>query len=85
ATRSLLLGNAFFPNAIAPAFISALRLAFYIGAILSAIAAVTSALRGSPKPVSKAVEPQKTIAVPQVRAKELEDPQGRNVTMDKGA
>jgi len=59
ATKTLLTGNTFFPNAIAPAFISALRIAFYIGAILSGIAAVTSALRGSAKPVTaKPVEPR---------------------------
>jgi MFS family permease len=69
ATKALLLGNSFFPNAIAPAFISALRIAFYIGAILSAIAAVTSAMRGSPKPAPRPVE-RKAIAVPQVKAKE---------------
>ncbi|MFI5419942.1 MAG: MFS transporter [Nitrososphaerales archaeon] len=71
ATKALLLGNSFFPNAIAPAFITALRIAFYIGAILSGIAAVTSALRGPTKPASKTVErvPQ-PIAAPQVRAKE---------------
>jgi MFS family permease len=69
ATKALLLGNTFFPNAIAPAFISALRIAFYIGAILSAIAAVTSAMRGSPKRAPRPVE-RKAIAVPQVRAME---------------
>ena len=67
ATRALLTGNTFFPNAIAPAFISALRVAFYIGAILSAIAAVTSALRGDAKPpqkvtVTKVEESAKPIA-----------------------
>ncbi|BDC17333.1 MFS transporter [Acidianus sp. HS-5] len=35
-----------FPTAIAPAFMSALRDAFYVGAIMSFIAAITSALRG---------------------------------------
>jgi len=39
-------GQTFFPNAIAPAFISALDLAFYIGAALSLAAAVASLLRG---------------------------------------
>ncbi len=39
-------GKIFFPNAIAPAFISALDLAFYIGAALSIAAAVASLLRG---------------------------------------
>jgi hypothetical protein len=39
-------GQTFFPNAIAPAFISALDLSFYIGAALSIAAAVASLLRG---------------------------------------
>lgn len=46
ATRTLLLGNQFFPNAIAPAVMSSLRLAFYISAGISAVAAVASFLRG---------------------------------------
>jgi EmrB/QacA subfamily drug resistance transporter len=37
---------AFFANAIAPAFVSALHLAFYIGAGISIVAAVASAFRG---------------------------------------
>lgn len=39
-------GPTFFPHAIAPAFISSLDLAFYIGAALSLAAAVASLLRG---------------------------------------
>lgn len=46
STLSFLEGKTFFPNAIAPAFISALDLAFYIGAALSLAAAVASLLRG---------------------------------------
>ncbi len=42
----VLEGNTFFPNAIAPAFMSALQLSFYIGAALSFAAAVASLLRG---------------------------------------
>jgi EmrB/QacA subfamily drug resistance transporter len=42
ATQSLLLGNTFFPTAIAPAFMSALHDAFYIGGALSFIAAASS-------------------------------------------
>lgn len=53
ATKALLISNTFFPSAIAPAFMSALRVAFYIGAVLSGIAAVTSALRGSAKPTQQ--------------------------------
>ncbi len=41
-----LTSNSFFPNAIAPAFVSALRVAFYIGAGISAVAALISLLRG---------------------------------------
>src|ERR1700722_3704936 len=46
ATVTFLEGQTFFPNAIAPAFISALDLAFYIGAALSIAAAIASLLRG---------------------------------------
>ncbi|MDG6910723.1 MAG: MFS transporter [Nitrososphaerota archaeon] len=46
-TLAYLTGKSFFPTAIAPAFMSALRLTFYIGGILSVAAAVASALRGS--------------------------------------
>ncbi len=46
ATIAYLTGTSFFPNAIAPAFMPALQLAFYIGAGLSVIAAFASAMRG---------------------------------------
>jgi len=46
ATQHTLVSNSFFPQAIAPAVMSSLHVAFYISAILSAIAAVASALRG---------------------------------------
>ena len=46
STYSYLTGNSFFPTAIAPAFMAALRLTFYIGAGLSLAAALASALRG---------------------------------------
>ena len=46
ATQQTLLGNSFFPNAIAPAVMSSLHVAFYISAALSLIAAIASALRG---------------------------------------
>jgi len=46
STLAYLEGQTFFPNAIAPPFISALGLAFYIGAALSLAAAVASLLRG---------------------------------------
>jgi MFS family permease len=46
STIITLEGQTFFPNAIAPAFMSALQLSFYIGAALSLAAAVASMLRG---------------------------------------
>jgi MFS family permease len=45
-TKTLILGNTFFPNTIAPAVMSSLRLAFYISAAMSLIAAVASFMRG---------------------------------------
>ena len=46
STLTYLEGQTFFPNAIAPAFISALGLSFYIAAVLSIAAAIASVLRG---------------------------------------
>ncbi|QKQ99056.1 MFS transporter [Metallosphaera tengchongensis] len=43
---STITSNTWFPQAIAPAFMGALRTAFLIGAILAYVAAVSSALRG---------------------------------------
>jgi len=45
-TLTYLEGQTFFPNAIAPSFVSALDLSFYIGAALSIAAALASLLRG---------------------------------------
>lgn len=45
-TLAYLTGHVFFPTAIAPAFVSALDLSFYIGAVLSFAAALASFLRG---------------------------------------
>ena len=45
-TRDTLLGTEFFPQAIAPAVMSSLHIAFYISALLSAVAAIASAFRG---------------------------------------
>ncbi len=45
-TKTAILGNQFFPTTIAPAVMSSLRLAFYISAFLSLIAAIASFLRG---------------------------------------
>ena len=57
-----LTGQTFFPDAIAPAFMSSLRIAFYLGAVLSIIAAITTATRStSKKPKPKADQ----SAVPQ--------------------
>jgi MFS family permease len=84
-TKAILTGNTFFPNAIAPAFISALRVAFYIGAILSAVAAVTSALRGNAKPVRKVTETKiqepATATAPAVRSTKLS---GNSLTKNSG-
>ncbi|MGD0319007.1 MAG: MFS transporter [Nitrososphaerales archaeon] len=46
STVSYLTNQTFFPNAIAPAFMSSLQLSFYIGAALSLVAAAASLLRG---------------------------------------
>jgi MFS family permease len=45
-TMTYITGNSFFPNAIAPAFMSALAFVFFIGLGLSLAAAVSSLLRG---------------------------------------
>ncbi len=50
-----LTGQTFFPTAIAPAFMSSLREAFYLGAALSLVAAVASVLRGKAKTAAWAV------------------------------
>src|SRR5208283_529134 len=68
STMTYLEGQTFFPNAIAPAFISALDLALFIGAAVSVVAAVASLLRGKrymyrakeqgvPDPVPRTLEP----------------------------
>jgi len=46
STVTYLTNQTFFPNAIAPAFMSSLQLSFYIGAALSLVAAAASLLRG---------------------------------------
>lgn len=45
-TQSLLFGKEFFPHLILPAFMDGLRLAFYVSAGISVIAALASLLRG---------------------------------------
>ena len=47
ATIDYLTGSTFFPNAISSPFMTALREAFIIGAIMCVVAAVCSALRGA--------------------------------------
>jgi MFS family permease len=46
ATQTYLTSNTFFPTAIAPAFMSALQVTFYIGGALSVVAAAVSFMRG---------------------------------------
>jgi EmrB/QacA subfamily drug resistance transporter len=48
ASQQLIVGKVFFPELIASAVMSSLRVAFYISAVLSLIAAVASYLRGKP-------------------------------------
>ena len=67
--RAVVLGNEFFPNAIAPAVMSSLRLAFYVSAALSAVAAAASFLRGKryvrdEEPAAGGADPGKAAAVP---------------------
>jgi len=46
ATQTTLLSTTFFPNAIGPAVMSSLHTAFYVSAVISAVAAIASFLRG---------------------------------------
>ncbi|KLU58586.1 antiseptic resistance protein [Peptococcaceae bacterium CEB3] len=46
ASQQLIVGKTFFPQLIAPAVMSSLRVAFYISAVLSFIAAIASYMRG---------------------------------------
>jgi len=62
STLTTLEGQTFFPNAIAPAFNSALDLSFYIGAALSIAAAVASLLRGK-RYIHGESEPGPTVPV----------------------
>jgi hypothetical protein len=47
ATITILVGKTWFPNTLAQAFMPSLQLSFYIGAAISFIAALLSALRGA--------------------------------------
>lgn len=46
ATKTTITGTTWFPQTFATAFMPSLRISFYIGAVLCAIAAILSALRG---------------------------------------
>jgi hypothetical protein len=46
-TRATIFGKSFFPHLILPAFMDGLRVAFYVAAALSLVAAVASLLRGA--------------------------------------
>ncbi len=43
---TIITGHSWFPNALAPAFIDSLHVAFYVGIVISFVAAIVSALRG---------------------------------------
>jgi hypothetical protein len=43
---TVITGHSWFPNALAPAFIDSLHVAFYVGIAISFLAAIVSALRG---------------------------------------
>jgi EmrB/QacA subfamily drug resistance transporter len=73
-------GQTFFPNAIAPAFISALDLSFYIGAALSIAAAVASLLRGK-KYMYRAKVPENPVpASPSLTSEAKSTPSGTTGT-----
>jgi MFS family permease len=67
-TLSYLSGTTFFPNAIAPAFMSALHITFYIGLAISVIAMFISYLRGDEKAARRApqavAEPKPQSPIP---------------------
>ncbi len=46
ATKTTITGTTWFPSAFATAFMPSLKISFYIGAVLCALAAILSALRG---------------------------------------
>lgn len=71
-TLTALKGNTFFPKMLANAFMPALRLSFVIGAILSGIAALLSAMRGEHYVHDihgQAAAGQKAVAVSTMEAK----------------
>jgi MFS family permease len=73
STVNTLTSTTFFPNAIAPAFVSALQISFYIGAGLSLGAAVASLLRGQRyiyevEQAKKAREIKVEVPIPVIRS-----------------
>ena len=64
ATITILTGTTWFPTTLAHAFMPSLRLSFYIGALLSVIAAVLSAMGGTRFIREIQVKPKETISVP---------------------
>ncbi len=58
ASRAILEGQTFFPNAIASPFMSALTIAFIIAAVLCFLAAICSAQRGNAKNTQNGCLPQ---------------------------
>jgi MFS family permease len=84
STIATLESTTFFPDAIAPAFMSALQLSFYIGAALSFAAAVASLLRGQ-KYVYE-LEEARALAdirrkVPSPSIRERDNPHGTNPSL----
>lgn len=71
---TVLEGPTFFPKTIAPVFMSALQLSFYLGAVLSFAAAVASLLRGQ-RYIHEAEQTKKVeeIPVPLIRQTGRED------------
>jgi membrane protein implicated in regulation of membrane protease activity len=68
ATIATLTGTTWFPTTLAYAFMPSVRISFYIGALLSVIAAVLSAMTGSRfvhemqmKPKEKTEEPPEIV------------------------
>jgi len=89
STITALESRTFFPNAIAPPFVSALQLSFYIGAILSFGAAAASLLRGQRyvyevEQAKKASKVSVEVPIPSVRsnAGAADDPSTSNKRTD---
>jgi hypothetical protein len=83
STVSTLTSTTFFPNAIAPAFMSALQVSFFIGAALSFGAGVASLLRGQRyiyevEQARKAAGVEVKVPIPSIRSSNIggEDPSG---------